>query len=544
MYREILQNPFALLGASTRDDRKRIVELAEEKSLELDHDACQKARSDLNTPRTRLCAEIAWLPGVSPMKAWQLVSALQSEPMLIRKELGLPTLAKLNLVAAASEAMDGGNSIDDIAAFIQLLASLVEDLSADEVLRDINEDRIVSGFPEVKSIDQVETELSERKRYYRAAIMAVLKKLPTVSLVDVMTVVVDGTTSGGDYHAPELIDQLVDSYGVEVNAFLEKEAQNVHKLIKAARDAAGLGESAIKPFVENLEKVAHKWDKVAQPIQLSFKARGIDHEPSLEIAHSIRNLAIDLFNEHGMLAVSQKITGLVKVLFVELPEVHERVEQDTEALANIFENRRKAEAQRSEWASEITYRAEVGLIFKDVLSISPDGVVWKNARYPLDAITRVRWGGVRRSVNGVPTGTDYTVAFGDAFSEAVVSLKNQKTYSTFTDKLWRAVAFRLLTELLDKLRSGKEVNFGEGTLRDDGITLVRHKFWNKEQVRFLWNEVHFWSADGAFYIGARNDKKTFVGLSYIGTANTHVVEQAMRMAFKKTGMLKLSEALQ
>ena len=464
--------------------------------------------------------------------------------MLIRKELGLPTLAKLNLVAAASEAMDGGNSIDDIAAFIQLLASLVEDLSADEVLRDINEDRIVSGFPEVKSIDQVETELSERKRYYRAAIMAVLKKLPTVSLVDVMTVVVDGTTSGGDYHAPELIDQLVDSYGVEVNAFLEKEAQNVHKLIKAARDAAGLGESAIKPFVENLEKVAHKWDKVAQPIQLSFKARGIDHEPSLEIAHSIRNLAIDLFNEHGMLAVSQKITGLVKVLFVELPEVHERVEQDTEALANIFENRRKAEAQRSEWASEITYRAEVGLIFKDVLSISPDGVVWKNARYPLDAITRVRWGGVRRSVNGVPTGTDYTVAFGDAFSEAVVSLKNQKTYSTFTDKLWRAVAFRLLTELLDKLRSGKEVNFGEGTLRDDGITLVRHKFWNKEQVRFLWNEVHFWSADGAFYIGARNDKKTFVGLSYIGTANTHVVEQAMRMAFKKTGMLKLSEALQ
>ena len=41
------QNPFTLLGVTTRDDRRRIVEQAEEKSLELDHDACQKARSDL-----------------------------------------------------------------------------------------------------------------------------------------------------------------------------------------------------------------------------------------------------------------------------------------------------------------------------------------------------------------------------------------------------------------------------------------------------------------------------------------------------------------
>src|SRR3546814_8022812 len=53
------QTPFAILGVTTRDDRRRIVELAEEKSLELDHDVCQKARSDLTNPRTRLSAEIA-----------------------------------------------------------------------------------------------------------------------------------------------------------------------------------------------------------------------------------------------------------------------------------------------------------------------------------------------------------------------------------------------------------------------------------------------------------------------------------------------------
>ncbi|WP_293194226.1 hypothetical protein [Ottowia sp.] len=44
------QSAFAVLGATARDDRRRIVELAEEKSLELDHDICQKARSDLTNP--------------------------------------------------------------------------------------------------------------------------------------------------------------------------------------------------------------------------------------------------------------------------------------------------------------------------------------------------------------------------------------------------------------------------------------------------------------------------------------------------------------
>jgi hypothetical protein len=114
---------------TTRDDRRRIVELAEEKSLELDHDVCQKARSDLTNPRTRLSAEIAWLPGVSPRKATQLVESLLNDPMAVREESGLPTLAHLNLLAAAFEAVDGEHDADDLAGFIQEIAYLAEDLT-------------------------------------------------------------------------------------------------------------------------------------------------------------------------------------------------------------------------------------------------------------------------------------------------------------------------------------------------------------------------------------------------------------------------------
>ncbi|HOV17964.1 MAG TPA: hypothetical protein PLK10_00915 [Ottowia sp.] len=333
------QSAFAVLGVTARDSRKRIVELAEEKSLELDHDVCQKARSDLTNPRTRLSAEVAWLPGVSPRKAAQLVENLLNDPMAHREESGLPTLAHLNLLAAAFEAVDGNHDADDLAEFIMETAYLAEELSPDEVLRDINEDRAVSGFPEVRALDQVEAELTERKRYYRGAIKDALDRLPPMTLVQVMTETVDGVTSGGEDHAPGLIDDLVDSYEVETQGILQQEGENVRKLIKAARDHAGSGEAAVKPYVDKLDAVARNWDKIAQPIQLSSKARGIDHEASRDLAYEIRSLAIDLFNKHDMLAQSQRLTGLIQEIFSEVPEIAERVEGDASALAEI-QNRR------------------------------------------------------------------------------------------------------------------------------------------------------------------------------------------------------------
>jgi len=537
---ELNKSPFAVLGVTTRDNRKRIVELAEEKSLELDHDVCQKARSDLTNPRTRLGAEIAWLPGVSPRKATQLVENLLNDPMAIREESGLPTLAHLNLLAAAFEAVDGEHDADDLAGFIMEAAYLAEELTPEEVLRDINEDRAVSGFPEVRALDQIEAELTERKRYYRGAIKDALDRLPPMTLIQVMTETVDGVTSGGEDHAPGLIDDLVDSYEVETHGILQKEAENVHKLIKAARDHAGSGEAAVKPYVDKLDAVARNWDKIAQPIQLSSKARGIDHEASRDLAYEIRGLAIDLFNKHDMLAQSQRLTGLVQELFAEVPEISDRVEEDADALANIFQQRKQAAVNQGEWEREITYHAEIGIMFKDTLSISPQGVSWKGQNFPLDSVTRVRWGGINTQY-----GTTYTIVFGNRNSEAVVELKKQNIYSTFIDKLWRAVCVRLLTEMLQALRDGRDLYFGDAILHDDGITLVKRKiFGSNEKVRYSWSRVHVWSANGSFCIGAKDDKKVNACISYMYGANTHILEQAISMGFKKPGMRRLSELLQ
>ena len=89
-------------------------------------------------------------------------------------------------------------------------------------------------------------------------------------------------------------------------------SRNSSRRLKSQRSQARV---LVKPIVDKLDTVARNWDKVAQPIQLSKKARGIDHKLSHEIAGSIRDLAIDLFNEHDMLTQSQKLIGLIQELF-------------------------------------------------------------------------------------------------------------------------------------------------------------------------------------------------------------------------------------
>jgi molecular chaperone DnaK len=537
------RNAFWLLGATTRDNKRRLIELAEERALERDADACQKARADLTNPRRRLGAELAWLPGVSPTKAAQLARRLFSDPFSARSESGLPPLAQANLMAASLEAAEVED--EEIAGFVIEVARLVDSLSVDDVMRNINEDRAIAGFPEIDSLEEIEAGLAVRKRYFCDAMKGAVERLPSASLVEVMTRILEDTTAGGEDHAPELIDLLVDSYEVETQGFLEKEAESVRKLIGAARESAEQGEEAVTPLLDQLEGVARNWDKVAQPIQLGFKARGTRHQPSMELAHEIRELGVNLFNEHAMAAPALRITALLQELFAELPELVDRVDEDAEALDEIMRKREESEANREEWEREIAYSAEVGAMFKHTLSISPQGVSWKGQTFPLESVTRVRWGGTRHSVNGIPTGTTFTIAFGDPRSEAVVQLRREDIYSAFIEKLVQAVGVRLLIELLISLKAGKEVWFGGALIRNDGVTLPRHKFWGaSERVRCGWYQAHIWNADGSFYIGAKEDNKVYTGLSYIEMPNVHILEMIMRAALRKPDVRVLSDLLE
>lgn len=537
------RNPFPLLGATVRDDRHRIVALAEERLLELDSDECAKARADLLNPRVRLSAEIAWLPGVAPSRASQLAEQVLHNPASSGWEQGLPALAKANLLAAGLEVLQSADSPAGLAARLVEMANIAAQISAADVLRDINEDRKIARFPLVPSADLIEEELSKRGRYYRSVFRTLLDRLDADQLVAAITKAVDVSTKSGEAYPPPLVDALIDMFEIEAQQFLNDEGQNISALIGAVRETAPRGEAVVGPLVSKLAAVVQNWDSVAQPIQLGMKARGTDHAMSRAIGLAIRSLAVDLFNEQQMLGEARRLTELLRTVFAELPEVAERLDEDADALDEIEQSRAQEKGKRSEWAREITYRAEIGIVLKDVLSISPDGASWKGITFPFETITRVRWGATSHSINGIPTGTTYTIAFGDAKTIAVVECRRKDVYNASIERLWKVVGIRLLVEKLGGLRDGKEWVLNSTAVRDDGISLVRNKFWTRETVFRPWSEIRVWNVGGSLNIAARDDPNTNVSLSYIHDDNVHVLGYVLEMALRRSNFQRLSDLL-
>lgn len=533
---EFEEHPFALLGLTPRDGNQKILEAAEEKGATLDPGVCAKARAALTTPRERIAAEIAWLPGLSPGSVRTALSLLQLAPAMILERSGDPPLAFANLLAGAIDRLDHAASADDWARWICLLADAADGIRADDVLRDLNEDRIAARIPQISGLAAVEEQIAGRKRIYRDRVMRGLGRLPAAKLVEVVTTTVDRSTQSGNKHAPSLIDDIVAGYELEAGKYLRQEGENVAKVVGAAQKAAAEKSAGLGEILSLLDDVVRRWDRLAQPIQLSLKSRGMDDDMSRDLAVLMRNLSVDLVNDHGDLEAANRVLAMLKEVFAENPELIHRFEDDTQALNNLFEQKARNEKEEEEWQAAIRFSAQIGALFKDMLSMSSEGIRWKGQLFPLESITRVRWGATRHSVNGIPTGTTYHIWFGDARRYANVETRQEAVFQSFTEKLWQAVCMRLVFELIARLAKGEQVSFSDAIIQDDGVILKRrHLFSADERVLLSWDDVRIWNQDGCFYLSGANDRKVYAALSYQNTDNVHVLEAVIRIFFKKGG---------
>ena len=538
---DILSNPFFVLGASTRDTRQRILQLADEKALELDPAICDRARTALVTPRNRLTAEMAWMPGVSPRRSLQLLEALAASPDSVADQEGLPALAHANLLASAFARLGSRDTPGTMMAHVLTFAKIDARIDIDRVLGDINEDRTVAGATPLRTREHVEEELQARRRVFREAVLRALNRMPSRDLIDAVTLIVNRATNGGEDGAPRLVDDVIDAFELEVHGHLEQGATEIRAEIDRIRSSvtASPGNAAVR--IAQLEIMTRQWDKIASPIQLIARARGSRHDLSHSLAMQIRSLGVDLHNDHGLTAEAQRLTQLVADCFSESEEVAERVGEDNAVLADLLAARDEEKRDHDAWARSITYEVDLGIMFRNRLAISPEGISWKGQTFPLETITRIRWGAVATSTNGIPSGTYYTIAFGDRAREAVVQPRRGAVFNEFVDRLWRAVGVRLLMELLQSLRSGATVSFGPISVSDTGVTLQRRRFLASSEPAFrTWDRINMWTGNGMLCLAARDDAKATGDLSFKDTANTHILQHAIRMAFEK-GVKRLSD---
>lgn len=538
---DLLKNPFYILTATPRDNRSRIIGLADERSLMLDSNECMNARSDLTNPRKRLSSEVAWLLGLSPKRSGELLALLQESPADIINADKLTPVARANLLAAGFSRLSNCTS-DCVAKWILEIAWAFEKIDPKELKEIINNERIVSDFPEVIDLSMLESEIQERRLHYRHVFKSALNNLSASALVKAVTIAVKSATANGEEHGPILITDLVDAYEVEAQDFLEKEENNIKVLVDKLRTAvdAKYSDSALSPMVNQLINVVKNWDTVAQPIQVSAKSQGLEHDVSHRVAELVRDLALYMFNQHYKLDFSRQLTHMLQEVFAEVGEVAERTAEDAEALSGIAEQYAQIiadeEYKQEEWRKELTYEADIGVIFKDKLRISPEGIEWRGEHWNIDSITRIRWGGTRHSVNGIPTGTIYKIIFGNEHNYVSIESRNESIYTNFIERLWKSVGVRLLAEYLEGLQNGKKYRFGSAILDDSGMELERKRlFSSNERVFCRWSELNIWNESGTFSIGKKLDKKISATFSYQDEDNIHVLEAAIRMFWKKGG---------
>ena len=502
---DLATNPFWTLGATMEDDRRRIADRAEEAILVGDETSIREARGVLTNPRKRLIAEVGWLPGLRPERVVEAISVLDVNPAEVRRLPDLAALTRANLLAEGLVRSAASLTGREIARWIVEFAETYEHVDTREVFDLLNEARSAAGFAAISRQESVADALQERRRHFGDAIQKCLDQLPASVLVDVVTMVVNQATQKGRMHAPTLIDDLVHTYEVGAQEFLDKETDNIKTVVQQIR-VAGSYEAdnpKIDSLVTRLEHVARNWGRLAQPIQMSYSSRGMSHGLSHDISREIRELAVELYNEYGLLEVSRRLTTMQRDVFAEIHQIMEQANDDATRLDDLAKEHadtiERTRVQAESWAREITYEANVGFILKNKLRISPEGVHWKGTTIGLEDISRVRWSGTKQSINGIPTGTSYDITVGSKSTFVRITLKKEDVFTEFIDRLWKTAGVRLLTGMLEGLRAGQRYRFGSAIVGDYGMILERSRIFRaNERVHCRWSDLSIWNGCGSF----------------------------------------------
>jgi hypothetical protein len=218
-----------------------------------------------------------------------------------------------------------------------------------------------------------------------------------------------------------------------------------------------------------------------------------------------------------------------------------------ESDAGALENLRDAQAKREAEEAEVAYSARIGLMQTEI-SIDARHIKWGDAQYDVGEISGLRWGGTRHSVNGIPTGTTYAIAFmadPRVAERRIVNIetRSEDVYAAVNDRLWRLCGIPIVVAMLQRLGNGAVERIGEIEFGDNNVTLNKQAFFGKAERRSIpWRDARIWSADGYFYVGSQKEKGFSARASYRDHWNTVVLSNLLHIAFKR-GIVQLSKTL-
>jgi len=321
---DLLNNPFVILGVSTRDGREAIAEALEDRLAEgeIDEEDLLRAQQTLMASKSRLQAEMGWLIGMAPSRVKGVIAALEGNDDDAIEQV----LSDSNAVACANiAAFLSAASGTKINVLHQLFGAQAE-IEPDYVTETINADRRISGFPEIAR-GLVEPTLDALKEQHCQAALAAITGSPhpgkrMTSLVEAVL-----PAKGPVRDFLEMVGERYDRWSGPMLRRIEDEiGVATERLRKNTGDGVAL---------RLIETKLDEWDEYSQPRQLIYDAKGLDEPRSKAIYEKLRVLTLWLANENQCFKQALTISKALLKTFPELPTVLDQASEDIETLENL-----------------------------------------------------------------------------------------------------------------------------------------------------------------------------------------------------------------
>ncbi len=306
-------NPFYRLGATPFDNRSVVEGLVNAHATEENVSSWRQLSSELFVPKSRLRAELSWLPGMSRS---QLIRPSQflDLPLPSQSEFDeLPPLARCNLLAHQLQGAPH-DATKELTDNILSMAQALNDVEPERVLEDLNRARKECGMSILAKIGDVEDELKRHSSDLFEAQKAALNLLRPRALIHSLTKVAEASTDSGHKRGLELIYQLVDDYERCIKQYTDRESQFIDTLLMQLDQAMeGGANNTVSSIAQDVEHRLNSWQVIMRPILLCKRPRGYKHYAT----ESLKDLLLSRRNSSSSSGQFSAVNGRLITAFTE-----------------------------------------------------------------------------------------------------------------------------------------------------------------------------------------------------------------------------------
>lgn len=455
----LLENPFAILGAGPKATREHVAERAQEIATQ---EASAASRS-LITPRTRVEAEVGFLPGADEETVQRVLRALAAGVAPDGWDLSLP--ARANLYGHLLNAQPP--TLTRLREFIVIRSRL----SAEEFEAFIADDHQAAGIPSPPA-ELLRRALETLIETHAAVAAAAAAKLGEAQGASLLIELISQTQPEDPLRSGFL--RLVSSSWTRVSsarlAALEEMAGKHEAILRDKPDATAAAA---------LARIIGEWAALTSPAREMDIIAGLTHQPSADTAARWRGITLRLVNEHKAAMTALPVVEALAASLSRLPGVGSKLLEDIEVCRRIAEDEKTANHPA---IVALSAAVQTAMSKADFVGAALDGSPSLSGRGPaVEAVGNAFQAAVRAKLGNLPW---------LLMRQLTLWLHNEKGHTAAAVSLTRVLA----------VTAGENSNFGM-----DPAQLAELRATLQKDIRALSRELAFKKLQAALHEGRHRE---------------------------------------